>query len=365
MSRQLNIPYFAAPPQAYQREYFADVTRSFALFAQQLNTPGPWRATELTLTEQTGNVDQGQLSWNTAEETVDLTMGDGVVQQIGFETYMRVKNDTGSQIDNGEVVGFVGANGEIKVAPYIADSSANELYFVGVATHDMPDGDIGPVTLYGKVRGLDTTGPGAETWNVGDILYVSPTTAGLLTNVRPTAPNVVIVVAAVLSVDATDGQIMVRPTIPLGLDYGAFNDTTTQSIGTINTATAITLNNTLLSNGVSIGTPTSRMVVTEAGFYQIDANIQLASTSSSAKSVYFWLRKNGVDVADSLRVVTNDINNGYVPVSLNYSISLAASDYVELYWAANSTAVSIAPITGLAFAPDASSVIVSVNQLQL
>jgi hypothetical protein len=75
-----------------------------------MNTPGPWRATELTLTEELGNVDQGQLSWNIDEETVDITMGDGVVQQVGFETYMRVKNDTGSQIDNGEVVGFVGVN---------------------------------------------------------------------------------------------------------------------------------------------------------------------------------------------------------------------------------------------------------------
>lgn len=365
MSRQLSTPYFAAPPQAYQREYFADVTRSFALFAQQLNTPGPWRATELTLTDETGNVDQGQLSWNTAEETVDITMGDGVVQQVGFETYMRVKNETGSQIDNGEVVGFVGVNGEIKVAPYTANSSANELYFVGVATHDMPDDDIGPVTLYGKVRGLDTTGPGAETWSVGDILYASPTTAGALTNVRPTAPNVVIVVAAVLSVDATEGEIMVRPTIPIGLDYGAFDDTTTQSIGTINTATAITLNNTLLSNGVSIGTPTSRMVVTEAGFYQLDVNLQLESKSASAKNVYFWIRKNGSDVTDTVRAITNDINNGYSPISLNYTISLAASDYVELYWAANSTDVDIAPITGLAFAPDAPSVIVNVNQLQL
>ena len=365
MSRQLNIPYFADPPQQYSRPYFADVTRAFALFAQQMNTPGPWRATELTLTDQAGNVDQGQLSWNISDETIDITMGNGVTQQVGFETYMRVNNDTGSQIDNGTVVGFTGVNGEIKVAPYIANSSANELYFIGVTTYDMPDGETGPVTLYGKVRGLDTTGPGAETWNVGDILYASPTTAGLLTNVRPTAPNVVIVVAAVLSVDATDGEIMVRPTIPLGLDYGAFDDTTTQSIGTINTATAITLNNTLLSNGVSIGTPTSRMVVTEAGFYQIDANIQLTSASSSAKSVYFWLRKNGVDVPDSLRAVTNNINNGYVPVALNYTISLAASDYIELYWAANSTAVSMSPITGLAFAPDAASVIVKVNQLQL
>jgi len=331
MARKLTIPYFPNPPQSYNQGYLAQVVRSFAIYAQQMNTPGPWQATELTLTEQTGNVDRGQLSWNIDEDTVDITMGDGVVQQVGFETYMRVENDTGSQINNGTVVGFVGANGEIKVAPYIANSSANELYFVGVATHDMPDGDIGPVTLYGKVRGLDTTGPGAETWSVGDILYASPTTAGALTNVRPTAPNVVIAVAAVLSVDASAGVIMVRPTIPIGLNYGSFDNTSAQTVSTINTATAITLGTTLSSNGVSLGTPSSRIVVSESGFYQIEASLQLSSSNSSAKTIYFWVRKNGTDVADTVRAITNDINNGYSPISLNYTISLAASDYVELY----------------------------------
>jgi hypothetical protein len=56
MSRQLNIPYFASPPEQYSRPYFADLTRAFALFAQQMNTPGPWRATGITLTNlQSGN----------------------------------------------------------------------------------------------------------------------------------------------------------------------------------------------------------------------------------------------------------------------------------------------------------------------
>jgi hypothetical protein len=319
----------------------------------------------LTLTEVTGNTDQGQLSWNIDEETVDITMGDGVVQQVGFETYMRVKNDTGSQINNGQVVGFSGVNSEIKVAPYIANSSANELYFVGVATHDMPDQDVGPVTLYGKVRGLDTTGPGAETWNVGDILYASPTTAGLMTNVRPTAPNAVIVVAAVLTVDATDGEIMVRPTIPMGLDYGAFDATTDRTLAAINTATPITLDNTLSSNGVTRGTPTSRMVVAQAGFYQIAANLQLTSGSSSAKNVYFWLRKNGANVADTTRAVTVNINGGLQPIALNYTISLQASEYVELYWAANDTNVTLDAVASSGFAPAAPSVLVSVTQVQL
>jgi len=365
MSRGLNIPYFAEPPAQYNQQYFSQLVQSFALYARGVANPGPWQATELTLTEETGNTDRGTMSWNTAEETVDLTMGDGVVQQIGFETYMRVENDTGSQIDNGTVVGFVGVNGEIKVAPYTANSSANELYFVGVTTHDMPDGDIGPVTLYGKVRDIDTTGQGGETWSVGDILYASPTTAGGLTNVRPTAPNVVIPIAAVLVVSATVGEIMVRPTMPMGLDYGAFDSTVDQTVATINTATAITLNNTLSSNGVSIGTPTSRLVVAQSGFYKADVNLQLTSNNASAKNIYFWLRKNGVDVADTTRAITNDINAGFSPISLSYTISLAASDYIELYWASSDTAVQLDAVSGLAFAPNAPSVLVTVSQLQL
>lgn len=366
MSRGLNIPYFAEPPMDYNRQYFSQLVQSFSLYARQIANPGPWQATELTLTEQDGNVEEGRLSWNTAEETVDLTMGDGVVQQIGFETYMRVKNDTGAQINNGEVVGFAGVNGEIKVSKYLANSSANELYFVGVATHDMPDQDIGPVTLYGKVRGLNTTGtPVGETWSVGDILYASTATAGAFTNVRPTAPNVVVSVAAVLSVSATEGEIMVRPTIPIGLNYGSFDSNTDQTVAAINTATPITLNTTLSSNGISVGTPTSRLVVDEAGFYKIDANIQLTSTNSSAKNIYFWLRKNGTNVSDTTRVVTSDINNGFVPIGLSYSISLQANEYVELYWASSDTAVRLDALTSSAFAPSAPSVLVTMSQLQL
>ena len=81
--------------------------------------------------------------------------------------------------------------------------------------------------------------------------------------------------------------------------------------------------------------------------------------------MYFWLRKNGTDVPDTTRVVTVDLSNGETPIALNYTISLAASDYVELYWAADDTAVSLDAITGLTFAPDAPSVLVNVTQTQL
>lgn len=365
MSRGLVLPLFPNAPAEYNQLYQSEVVRAFSVFLQQVNNPGPWRATELTLTASGTNVDRGTLYWNEAEDTLDITMGDGVVQQVGYETFMYVKNDTGSTIPNGTVVGFSGVSGQILAAPYTASSSANELYFIGVTTYDMPDGDTGPVTIYGKVRDLDTTGPGAETWSAGDILYASPTTAGALTNIRPTAPNVVVVVAAVVAVDATAGEIMVRPTIPIGLDYGSFSSTATQTLATINTATAVTLSSTLSSNGISLGTPASRLVVAQSGYYNLGITLQVSSNNLSAKNIYVWLRKNGVDLANTTRAFTSDINTGYTPLSITYPVSLAASDYVEIYWAADDTGVSLTPITGLAFAPDAPSVLVSMLQTQL
>ena len=364
MSRSVPVPYFPIPPEEYTPQYQAEVIRSFAVYAQQMNTPGPWRATSLTLTPTGGATATGVLTYNSAEDTLDLSHLNGVVQQLGIEQYMRASNDTGSAIPNGTVVGFAGVNGEIKIAPYIADGSFPELYFVGVATFDMADGDTGMVTTYGKVRGLDTTGPGAETWSIGDILYASPTTAGGLTNVRPTAPDVVIVVAAVLTVDATAGEILVRPTIPMGLDYGSFDSTGTQTLAAINTPTAVTLGTTLSSNGISLSSG-SRLTAAQAGFYNIDVSLQLTSSSSSAKTLYFWLRQDGVDVADTTRAITVTLNSGRSPIALNYTVSLEASQYVELYWAADSTDVSLSAITGLAFAPDAPSVLINVSQLQL
>jgi len=366
MSLPSPIPFFPVPPAQYDPRYFAELTRAFSTFAQQINTPGAWRATELTLTTSTTNVSQGQLSWNTAEETVDITMGDGVVQQVGFETYMRVKNDTGSTIPNGAVIGFSGVAGsEIMVAPFIANAASEELYFVGVATHDMPDQDVGPVTLYGRVRDLDTTGtPVGETWSVGDILYASPTTAGAFTNVRPTAPNSVISVAAVLIVDAAAGEILVRPTIPIGLSYGSFASTIDQTLGVVNTATAVALDTTASANDVTLSAG-SRLGVVAAGYYQIDANLQLASSSASAKTAYFWLRKNGVDVPTTTRATTVDINGGFSALVLNYTISLQVGDYVEIYWAADSTALFLNALAASAFAPAAPAVLVKVSQLQL
>jgi hypothetical protein len=159
----------------------------------------------------------GSLSWNSSDGTLDLVMkGGNVVQQIGEEQYYTVRNETGSTIANGTPVmanGVTAGSGRITVTPAIANGSIDELRFIGLTTESITNGINGYVTSFGYVRGLDTRGtPYGETWAEGDVIYVSPTTAGYLTNVEPTAPNLKIVVAIVITRNQTSGVLLVRPT---------------------------------------------------------------------------------------------------------------------------------------------------------
>jgi hypothetical protein len=302
-----------------------------------------------------------RLAWNTTDQTVNLGMDYGVTQQIGQETYARVGNTTGSTIPNGTVVGFAGATSNaLLVAPYLADGSQPTLYILGIMTHDLPDsGQKGYCTTWGFVRDVDTSA-----FSPGDLLYASPTVAGALTNTKPTAPDNVIPIAACVTSNATTGIIFVRPTIQQMQYYGVFTKTTDQTPAVINTEYLLTFDNTQISNGVTIGGTTSQIIVPESGLYQFDATVQLTSGSSSSKNIWVWWKKNGTAIANSARLVTSDINNGYIPIALNETVSLAANEYVELAFAADSTNVTVDSVAATAFAPAAPAVVLSVTQVQ-
>jgi hypothetical protein len=304
-----------------------------------------------------------RMAWNDADRTLDLGMEYDVVQQIGLETYARVQNNTGVLIPNGTVVGFAGAapDSALSVAPYLANGSTPTLYIVGVMTHDLPDtGEKGYCTTFGFVRDLNTSA-----FALGDILYASPTVAGGFTNVKPTAPNNVVPVAAVLKVGTTDGIIFVRPTIEQQLYYGEFTKTDSQAPAVINTAYALTFTNTEIASGVSRGTPTSRIIVAQAGFYTIATSVQITSTNASQKSIWVWLRKNGTtNFPNSARIASTTLNNGYVVLSLNEVASLIAGDYIEVMYAADDTNISISTVAATAFAPAAPAAILAVTQTE-
>jgi hypothetical protein len=284
------------------------------------------------------------------------------IEDASLLQYTVVQNTTGSTIPKGTVVGFagVGSNNVLSVAPYLADGSQPSLYILGIMAEELPDsGATGLCCVWGNVAGIDTSA-----FNVGDVLYANPTVAGGLTNVKPTAPDNVIPIAAVLISSATAGDIFVRPTIEQQKYYGDFNKTADQSPAVINTAYALTFDNTRIANGVSIGSPASRIVVSRSGLYQFNATVQISSGNSSPKDVYVWFRKNGTDVPNSTRLVTIDVNNGYIPIALIEAFSLEANAYIELMFASTDTAITIDNVAATAFSPAAPAAVLSVTQLQ-
>jgi hypothetical protein len=285
---------------------------------------------------------QQQLSWAQPVDYIDFNTTGAVaphqigrLQQIGQETYARVQNDTGVTIPNGTVVGFAGATDDaIKVSPYIADGSQSSLYIVGVMTHDFPDtGSRGYCTVWGFVRDVNTSA-----FSQGDILYASTTVAGALTNIKPTAPNNVVVVAAAIKIGTTDGIIFVRPTITQQQYYGTFNRGTDFIPALANTAYALPFTSSTLSSGVFIGTPASRIVVGQSGLYNISCTLQYSSSNAAQKNVYSWVRTNGVDIPESARISTLNLNGGYRTVLTSETASLAANDYVEIMVAVSDVA---------------------------
>lgn len=306
---------------------------------------------------------QRRMAWNPSEDTLNLHHAGDVTQQIGNELYAYISVNAGPNLLNGQVIGFNPvANTHV---PFIANGTYNTFQVIGVATQDIPNGSPGRVTVWGRVRNINTTGtPVGETWTAGQLLYVSTTVAGGFTNVKPTAPNQSIPIAQVRVVSATIGEVFVRPTIEQEMFYGAFTKLSDQTPAAINTAYAITWTNTEVSNGVSIGTPTSRIVATNAGLYQFCLSVQLTSSSASVKNVWIWFRKNGVNVANSSIITSLDSATAIRAPSRTLFFSLQAGDYIEVMFAADSTAMTIDNIASTAFAPAAPAAILTVNQEQ-
>jgi hypothetical protein len=142
--------------------------------------------------------------------------------------------------------------------------------------------------------------------------------------------------------------------------YGSFYDTTTQIGTVINTAKAITFNTTDLSNGVYIGTPTSRIYVDNEGIYNFDMSFQLDKTSGGTGNFFIWFRLNGVDVANSASYIQVQGNNSEIFSSLNYFFDLKSGDYVEIMFSVSDLSVEVAAFAAAAPVPAIPSIILTV-----
>jgi hypothetical protein len=126
--------------------------------------------------------------------------------------------------------------------------------------------------------------------------------------------------------------------------YGAFQDTTDQSIATITATANISLDTTDYSLGTSL-VDGYKIKVDYSGLYNVQFSIQFANDDSQIQDVDIWFKKNGSDVAGSNSKFSIDDKHGSVKghliASLNFNIELAKDDYVSLAWATSSVDVTI------------------------
>ena len=126
--------------------------------------------------------------------------------------------------------------------------------------------------------------------------------------------------------------------------YGAFQDTTDQTIATVTATANISLNVTDYALGTSL-VDGYKIRVDYSGLYNVQFSIQLANADSQIQDIDIWLRKNGSDVAGSNSKFSVDSKhgsiNGHVIAALNFNIELAKDDYVSLAWATTSTLVTV------------------------
>jgi len=157
----------------------------------------------------------GRMTWNDTDGTVDIGMkGGNVTLQVGQEQLVRVVNKSGVNLLESTygAVRIFGAQGNrIKVKLAQADSDDNSAETLGLATENIDNNQEGFITANGLVRNINTTGAlQGELWNDGDMLYLSPTVAGGITNIKPQAPQHTVIIGYVVRAHANVGSIFVK-----------------------------------------------------------------------------------------------------------------------------------------------------------
>ena len=138
---------------------------------------------------------------------------------LGREIQLRVYNNTGSIIPIGSVVYINGQHSQFPAVALAQANSSATTNAIGMTNTSIPDKSYGDVVVVGKFTGVDT-----HSFNSGDALYLSATTAGGLTNVAPTYPNYVSVLGYCIYSNPSNGVVELTMPLPptmISQIYGA------------------------------------------------------------------------------------------------------------------------------------------------
>ena len=143
---------------------------------------------------------------------------------------------------------------------------------------------------------------------------------------------------------------------------GLFFNTADQTFAVINTAYPVVFDQTYLNNAVALQSgSTSKIEVSVSGIYNFQYTGQVLSSSSSAKTIYLWISRNGTDIGYSTRAKTVSSNNQYTDIAWGFDIDLQAGDYIELKASVDNTDLKLDAQTATSPHPGIPSSVMTVN----
>lgn len=166
----------------------------------------------------TGTAGVAITRWNDAIGSTETTLkGGNVVLKNGVDLVARVVNkvipNTTLTKAAYQAVRVSSAQGQrLAVSLAQANNDNNSADTIGLVCETIPTNQEGFIITVGQLEGINTTGSlQGETWTDGDVLYLSPTTAGRLTNIKPTgASGHIVVIGYVEYAHQNNGKIYVK-----------------------------------------------------------------------------------------------------------------------------------------------------------
>ena len=169
------------------------------------------------------------------------------------------RNSTGSTLYAGTIIYISGSTGNrpnyVKAQ---ANSEATSAGTFGVIQADIPNNSDGNAVTIGTLSNLDTRSVATHPFTTdtlvdGDTIYLSPTTAGYVTRVKPSAPNHLVYIGKVVRTSPTNGTIVYR--IQNGYELDEIHDVAISSVANndliqYDSATSLWKNRSLSTAGI-------------------------------------------------------------------------------------------------------------------
>jgi hypothetical protein len=160
----------------------------------------------------------GATEWNnTIGSSQSLLKGGNVILKNGVDLVARIVNKvtpnttlTKAAYQAVRVSGAAGQRLAVELAQ--ANNDNNSADTIGLVTETITTNQEGFIMTVGQLLDINTTGSlQGETWADGDVLYLSPSTAGRLTNIKPTgATGHIVVMGYVEYAHNSNGAIYVK-----------------------------------------------------------------------------------------------------------------------------------------------------------